>query len=407
MVLLGLEQVDRALVDAREGPGVVDLGDHLVAAARRVDDDEVRRRHAAQRDVVGGVGVGGPVPAPARVAQHAALLEVGEQRREVLAAERLAVVDRQLEGGALDVAREHLEVVRVGVRALGRGVEQVLGVVGEVLVEGVAAQHEHRGGRLHAPPRAPRLLAEARDRARDSPAMTQASSEPMSMPSSSAFVETTHWMRPARRPCSIDAPLLGQHARRGSPSPGRRPRGRRGRRPSGTSTSTSVVTREPGEDDRVDVALEERGRDPPRDREVGRPQARAAAFTIGGLTTITWRSPRGAPDLVTSDRAALEHRRGELAGVRDRGARGARRPGRCRRSGRCAGAGAARSRGGCRTRRGSGASSSITTTFRFSNSFIHRAWWGRIAVWSMSGLDRITCARSRTMRRSAGGVSPS
>jgi len=53
----------------------------------------------------------------------------------IVAAELLAVADGQLEGGALQVVEEDLDVVRVDVRLLGRAAEEVVGMLDDVLIE--------------------------------------------------------------------------------------------------------------------------------------------------------------------------------------------------------------------------------------------------------------------------------
>ena len=61
----------------------------------------------------------------------------------VVRAELFAVADGELEGGALDVVNEDLEVVGVDVGVLGGGFEEVLGVLDDVLVErGAGGDHQ-------------------------------------------------------------------------------------------------------------------------------------------------------------------------------------------------------------------------------------------------------------------------
>ena len=76
---------------------------------------------------VEAVVVGAPDPS--------VLLQDVEQRRRLLDAEPLGGGDRKLEGGGTQVVEEHEQVVRVDQPVLGRGVEQVLRVGGQELVD--------------------------------------------------------------------------------------------------------------------------------------------------------------------------------------------------------------------------------------------------------------------------------
>ena len=84
------------------------------------------------------------MPGAARVVQEAALLQKAAQLGGVVRAELFAVADRQLEGRALQVVQQDLEVVGVDVGVLGRAVEEVLGMLDDVLVERRAGGHQHR-----------------------------------------------------------------------------------------------------------------------------------------------------------------------------------------------------------------------------------------------------------------------
>ena len=72
----------------------------------------------------------------------------------------------QLEGRALDVVDEDLEVVGVDPALLDRRAEEVVGVLGDELVEGGGVRDEDRHRRARAPPRPPRLLPGRGDAAR-------------------------------------------------------------------------------------------------------------------------------------------------------------------------------------------------------------------------------------------------
>ena len=49
----------------------------------------------------------------------------------------------------------------------------------------------------------------------------------------------------------------------------------------------------------------------------------------------------------------------------------------------------------------------MTMNRRFSNSFAHFVWCGRMPLWSMSGFVATMWARVRMARRAEPGVSPS
>ena len=118
-VRAALQDVDRLLVHHRRRAVVVDLGDDA-RLARHVLHHEVVGRHAAQADRVRRVALARPVEAAARAVQQALLLQELQDLRQVLAAERLARVERQLEGRALHVVDQDLQVVRVDAPLLDR-----------------------------------------------------------------------------------------------------------------------------------------------------------------------------------------------------------------------------------------------------------------------------------------------
>ena len=61
---------------------------------------------------------------------------------------------------ARQVRPQHVRVVRVDHRRLGGAVEQVGGVLDQVLVERIVLGHQHGQGGLASPARPPRLLPE-------------------------------------------------------------------------------------------------------------------------------------------------------------------------------------------------------------------------------------------------------
>ena len=103
------------------------------------------------------------------------------------------------------MAGQDEQVVRVDQPASTAPFEDVLRVRRDVLVERVDDATSTASARLLAAARAAELLPEARERCPGSPSTHAASSPPMSMPSSSAFVATTPRTRPSRRPRSIRA----------------------------------------------------------------------------------------------------------------------------------------------------------------------------------------------------------
>ena len=81
-------------------------------------------------------------------------------------AEHFVRPERQFEGGALQVAAENKQVVRVDQSALHAPFEDEIRVQCHVLVERVRACDEHRERRFAATSGAPKLLPQARQRAR-------------------------------------------------------------------------------------------------------------------------------------------------------------------------------------------------------------------------------------------------
>ena len=102
---------------------------------------------AAERsdDLGRGEVLAGPIPAFVVGETDVALLgEEGEQVVCGRAAERLAGVERQLEGRRAQVRQEDVEVLRVEPGLLGRAVEEVVGVARDEPVHGAGARDEDR-----------------------------------------------------------------------------------------------------------------------------------------------------------------------------------------------------------------------------------------------------------------------
>ena len=135
VVLAGFVQVDGFGVKGRKGCWKSHVGDDLVVSGG-VDDDEVVAGDAAEADGVGGVGVGGPVPGFGGVVDEAEFLKKFEHFGGVVGSEEFVVAEGEFEDGALEVAEDDLEVVGVDIGVFGGAVEEVLGVLDDVLVEG-------------------------------------------------------------------------------------------------------------------------------------------------------------------------------------------------------------------------------------------------------------------------------
>src|SRR5262245_12937630 len=166
-----LDEVDRLRMDRREGAPPVDLGDDLPAlrlplvARGRVDDHEIVGGHRAQRHVIGGIGLRGPVPAAAGAVEQALVLERGQIAAYVEPAEAVVARERQLEHRALQVIGQDERVVGIDPRVLRRHPEEVVGVRDHELVERGAGSDHDRGRGASATARPPRLLPERGDRA--------------------------------------------------------------------------------------------------------------------------------------------------------------------------------------------------------------------------------------------------
>ena len=99
--------------------------------------------------------------------QEPEFLEKAAQLAGVVRSELLAVAHRQLEGRALQMTQQDFEIVGIDVGVLGRTVEEILGMLDDVLIERRAGGHQHRQRRRLPPPGAARALPGGRDRSRD------------------------------------------------------------------------------------------------------------------------------------------------------------------------------------------------------------------------------------------------
>src|SRR5579862_3119072 len=62
-----------------------------------------------------------------------------------MGAELFAIAQRPLEGGALQMAEQDFKIVGIDVGMLGRTVEEVIGVLDDVLIERRAGSYQHGG----------------------------------------------------------------------------------------------------------------------------------------------------------------------------------------------------------------------------------------------------------------------
>ncbi len=158
--------VDRVVENQLLGARPVHLPDDAAASSGHIHDDDVVGGSRAERKLLAGVAVGGPIPAPARKADDALFLQESERLgREFRAlgpafAEAGALGEGQLECRAFHVIDENEGVVQVDAGLFGRLGEKVFRMAGEILIQRRGGRHEdrHRGGA--APPRPARLLPE-------------------------------------------------------------------------------------------------------------------------------------------------------------------------------------------------------------------------------------------------------
>ena len=123
------EQVHLADDPGAVGPGVDD--EHVLGC--RDTQADLRRREVLAR------------PVPALVVRLADVALLGEEGQQVIGgrgAESLAGSEGQLEGGRPQVCQQHVDVLGVQAGLLRAGLEQVVGVGGDVPVEGSGARDE-------------------------------------------------------------------------------------------------------------------------------------------------------------------------------------------------------------------------------------------------------------------------
>ena len=284
----------------------------------RVDDDEVVGRDRPQADGVGRIRLVRPVPLAVGVVDEPLLRQHRQHLLHVSPrAELLVVRERQLERRALHVVEQDVQVVGVDQRVLGRRVEEIRRVADDELVDRRAAGDEHRRRpRRCAGRRGPRAARSPRS-CPGYPAITDTSSAPMSMPSSSALVETTARTVPfAQAALDLAAAVrqvaaaiaanhvrLRQAGRETRPSntwSGSRPRAGSARTGSAGGCASGTRARRGALRDRYERRMP------------------SCALTTGGFTNRKNFSPRGAPLSVDQLERTAGQPFGQLARIRDR-----------------------------------------------------------------------------------------
>ena len=142
VVLRALVQIDGLFVQEDRRRELVHLADDLGSRLRGVDDDDVVGRDAPQVHLFRRKCLPAPEPAARGARRRAVLLEHAQQLLHVGAAERLTVLEGQLEQPGLQVAREDQQVVGIDEPFLWIGAEEVLGVPNDELVQWRARSHE-------------------------------------------------------------------------------------------------------------------------------------------------------------------------------------------------------------------------------------------------------------------------
>ena len=137
VVLLPLVDVDGVGVDAASARRSVSTSPITRAPVGSLASMMTTLSPAAVRRLISsaGIGLGRPVPGLAGVVQDAVRLRGSRASPAARPAERVAVLERQLEGGALQVVHQDQQVVRIDQAVLRRAVEEVVGVLHDELIE--------------------------------------------------------------------------------------------------------------------------------------------------------------------------------------------------------------------------------------------------------------------------------
>ena len=136
--------------------------DPVTGRVSDVNDDEVLAGGRAQGNFAGGEILRHPVVPPVHMAQDVLLLQEAQQfLRGGGVAEGVAVLKGQLIGGALEVAEEDVQVVRIEQGVFRGLMQEVVRVADDILVDGRRGRHKEYDAGALAPSRAPRLLPRA------------------------------------------------------------------------------------------------------------------------------------------------------------------------------------------------------------------------------------------------------
>ena len=166
MVLLPLMHVNRVLMHEHRRAEGIAFAEHLRLRRGDIHDHDVLALSRAQTDRFGRIILAGPVPARAFVLEHARVLQLRERPLGALGAELLVVLERQLKGGAGEVAHAEVEVVGINQPVLRRACEEVVGVRDDKLRQRRGRSDENGSTGRRTPSRAAGLLPCARNRAR-------------------------------------------------------------------------------------------------------------------------------------------------------------------------------------------------------------------------------------------------
>ncbi len=167
MELGRLMHVDRVFVDERLGGEDIDLADDTRPIRRRVDDHDVLLGGRPQRNRRGREVLARPVPAVvAGTTDESFFAEEGQKRFRFGRAESLPRLERQLEAGRLQMAKQDMNVVGIEPSLFRRRVQQEFRMLDDVPIDRPAAGDQHRHAGALPATRPPHLLPGGGDRTR-------------------------------------------------------------------------------------------------------------------------------------------------------------------------------------------------------------------------------------------------
>ena len=101
VILLRFDHIYGVVMNGGKGAVPIHLGDNVVRPRIcRIDDDHIFGIDAAEAHLVGGIALGGPVPAVFHAMQDALFLQIGHEFFQVLLAETFPLFKGKFEGGA-------------------------------------------------------------------------------------------------------------------------------------------------------------------------------------------------------------------------------------------------------------------------------------------------------------------